>query len=578
MSDLGKTQLFSKSANRSRHRPLRVGGYNAVAVLLLTALTVLSSAWGSAKAGKTAPKVVILEFHGMKQGILDENLEGLPHFQQLIKGPNNKQAYVYIPRVLTTIPAASQPAVTSLYTGLYPQRTGVVSTIWFDRTTTKVRTLISYSQQRINRILAANGVKTLFDYVGDGGKHSLTVMLMLTNGADWSVKSGGFFWGNASVLGFVRNGRWFPDSPYVDDRTISGFLTGRVTAYKKSLSGIRKYRHLVPDVMAVQLLGIDLFSHFPAGHLQKREASMDAIQRHYARTVIDPLVGRVIGELKKAGCYEDTIFVLVSEHGFTRIKKHIADDTLHRSLAGHFKLPGVKRSNRSAEAVIMPGACTKEIYLKNRRSRRWMDPPRLFADVKPAVDLLLANPDVQTCMNTLVIRQYPGERCEAVAEDDQWWVFDWRTYQAGHGDDFSFFRALRPLGALAQRFELGEYVVRGLRRQYTRETAPDIKLINKKGYYFERDFDKYGHHGSYYPDDCLVSFWVAGPGLAGIIAGRHIIDRTASTLDLVSMVTCLLGVPEPGGLDGDNPLANLHGRPTGLRKAAPGQLHRNGFH
>lgn len=560
MSHLGKTQLLFRSANPSRHGPLGAGGHNAVAVLLVVALIVLASAWGNAEAAKNGPKVVILEFHGMKKGILDENLEGLPHFQELIKGPDDKHAYVYIPRVLTTIPAASQPAVSSMYTGVYPQRTGVVSTIWFDRTTTKVRTLISYSQQRINRILAENGVKTLFDYVGDAGKHALTVMLMLTNGADWSVKSGGFFWGNASVLGFVRNGHWFPHSSYVDDRTISGFLTGYVTAYKKSLWGIRKYHHLVPDVMAVQLLGIDLFSHFPPRDFQKREASMDWIQRHYARSVLDPLVGRVIRDLKKAGCYEDTIFLLVSEHGFTRIKKHIADDTLNHSLAGHFKLPGVTTSRRSAEAVIMPGACTKEIYVKNRRSRRWMDPPRLFADVKPAVDLLLGNPDIRACMNTLVIRQYPGERYEAVAEDDQWWVFDWRTYQAGPGDEFSFFRALRPLGTLAQRFKLGEYVVRGLRRQYTRETAPDIKLINKKGYYFERDFDKYGHHGSYYPDDCFVSFWVAGPGLSGIIPGRHILDRTASTLDLVSMVAYLLGLSEPGGLDGDNPLADLHGK------------------
>jgi hypothetical protein len=185
-----------------------------------------------------------------------------------------------------------------------------------------VRTLISYSQQRINRILAANAVKTLFDYVGEAGKHSLTVMLMLTNGADWSVKSGAFFWGNASVLGFFRNKRWFPDSPYVDGRTISGFLTGRIFAYRKSLSGIRKCHTLIPDVMAVQLLGTDLFSHFPPRDLQKRKASMNAIQKHYARSVLDPLVGKVIRDLKKAGCYEDTIFVLISEHGFANQKTY----------------------------------------------------------------------------------------------------------------------------------------------------------------------------------------------------------------------------------------------------------------
>ena len=157
-----------------------------------------------AEAGGGGPKVVILEVHGMKKGTLDENLEGLPNFQEMLKGSNNDQPYVYLPRVFTTIPAASQPAVTSMYTGLYPQRTGVVSTIWFDRTTYEIRTLISYSQNRMNSILTANGVKTLFDYVGEADKHSLTTMLMLTKGADWAVNSGGFFWGNASVLNVFR--------------------------------------------------------------------------------------------------------------------------------------------------------------------------------------------------------------------------------------------------------------------------------------------------------------------------------------------------------------------------------------
>jgi hypothetical protein len=186
-----------------------------------------------------------------------------------------------------------------------------------------------------------------------------------------------------------------------------------------------------------------------------------------------------------------------------------------------------------------------------------MDPPRLLADIKPAVDLILANPEVKTSMEAMVIRQYPGERHEGLAESDQWWLFDWRGYQAAGGDDVAFRLALHPLSELAAQFELGQYLLQGLRRQYTRETAPDIKLINQKGYYFERDFDKYGHHGSYYPDDCIVSFWVAGPGLAPVISGQHVLHAQASTLDLVPMVTHLLGIPIPEGLDGSNPLANL---------------------
>jgi len=540
-----------------------------LALSLLTVLILSMLAVRAVNAGSSGPKVVILELHGMKQGIIDESLEGLPHFQELIRGPHNAQAYVYLPRVFVTIPAASVPGISSMYTGLYPQRTGVVSTIWFDRRTTEVRTMISYSQQRINRILTSNGVKTLFDYVGESGKHSMTTMLMLTKGADWSVKSGAFFWGNASLLGLLRNGRWFPDSPYVDQKTISAFLNGHVLSYDKSLAGIQRYHGMIPDVMAVQLLGTDLFSHYPPPDLENRNASMDEIQKHYTRTVLDPLIGRLIRFLKKAGYYEHCIFILVSEHGFTKIIKHIPDKTLDRSLSKGFTLPDRETGNRQAEAVIMLGACTKEIYLKNRQSGDWMDPPRLLADVKPAVDLVLANPDIQTCINTLVIRQYPGERHSEMKEHDQWWVFDWQAYRATVKDDMSFLQALRPLNAMARHFKLGEYVVQGLRRQYTRETAPDIKVINKKGFYFERDFDKYGHHGSYYPTDCIVSFWVAGPGLARILPGRHCLDRAASTLDLVPMVAYLLGIPLPKGLDGNNPLRDLREKPARFRAMAP---------
>jgi len=525
--------------------------------LIIIPLLLIAFGEGKASSGVKSPKIIVLEFHGLKQEILAENLEDLPNFREMIKGANNDQAYVYLSQVFTTIPAASQPAVTAMYTGLYPQRTGVVSTIWFDRTTYQIRTLISYSQDRMNNILRAGNIKSLFDYVGQSGKRSMTTMLMLTKGADWSVKSGTFFWGNASLLNALRHGKWFPNSHYVDNKTLDGFLTGHVSAFRRSLAGIYKYDRLVPDVMVVQLLGTDLFSHFPVGDFRERQASMNGIQQYYAKTVLDPLMGRLIQTLKELGIYQDIIFILASEHGSLRIKKHIPDDTLHRSLKGHFRLPRWGRGNSRADAVIMLGACTKEVYLKNRQTDKWMDPPRLLADVKPAVDLILANPEVKNALKAMVIRQYPGERHEGLVERDQWWLLDWQGYATTGGEDVAFHQALRPLGELANHFELGPYLVQGLRRQYTRETAPDIKLINKKGYYFERDFDKYGHHGSYYPDDCIVSFWVAGPGLSPIIPGQHIYEAHASTLDLVPMVTHLLGIPTPQGLDGSNPLAKL---------------------
>lgn len=501
------------------------------------------------------PKVVILEFHGMKKDILHDALDSLPNFREIIFGPENEQSYVYLPNVYTTIPAASQPGVTSMFTGFHPGRTGVVSTIWFDRRTTEVKTLVSLGQQRINRILESNKVRTLFDHVRDSGKTSLTVMLMLTKGAQWSIRSGIFFWGNASLLGAVRSGKWFPESAYLDRKTVSALLNGHVLSYWDSFEGLVKEHGTVPDVTVVQLLGTDIFSHFPSRVLREQGADMTEIQTVHAKEVLDPLMGRMIRAFRALGCYEDMVFILVSEHGFLRITKHIRDDTLDRSLEKGFLLPGYDVTAPGAEAVIMPGACTKEVYLKNRKTGSWLDPPRLEQDVRPAVDLILNNPDVKESMKTLLVRRYPGEREEASSGPEPWWVLDFESYRAGPRDEAAFSRALRPMSRLSTLFELGQYLEGALKRQYTRETAPDLKMVNKKGHYFERDFDKYGHHGSYYPDDCIVSFWVAGPGLARIHPGRHRLDTPASTLDLVPMVTHILGIGVPQGLDGKNPLS-----------------------
>jgi len=447
-----------------------------------------------------------------------------------------------------------------MYTGRYPRTTGIVSTTWFDRKACKTRNPISYSQQRINKILRHNHVKTLFDYLRGAGRKSMTAMVMVTKGADWSLKSGIFFWGNAATLGFIHNGRWIPDSPYTDRKTLSAFLTGHLMSYHKSLVGVFKRYDTIPDVMTLEFLGTDLISHYPPGDLREGHSSIAEIQEDYTIRVLDPLLGRLIQVLRKIGCYQDTIFFLISDHGFSQIFKHVRNKAVDQSLRKVFRLPGWGIGKQQADAVIMPGASTKDIYLRNRRTGNWMDPPRLLQDIKPAVDLLLHNRELQGCLNTLVIRQYPGERSDGPPESrDGWWVFDWRNYLAASKlkRDADFLDALRPLAAIRNRFNLYGYVMRGLQMQYTRETAPDIKLINKKGYYFEPDPGKYGHHGSYYRDDCLVSFWIAGPGLARIIPGRRVLTRTASILDLLPMVMHVLGIPPPAGLDGRDPLATL---------------------
>jgi arylsulfatase A-like enzyme len=503
------------------------------------------------------PKVVIIEFHGLKQNIIGDNLDSLPNFKELIKGSGDHQSFIHLSNVFTTISAASVPACTSMYTSRYPQDTGVVSTIWFDRRLLKVRTMISYGQQRINRILSQNNIPTLFDYVRSAGLTSLNAMLMIDNGADWSIKSGLYFWGNGSVVGLFKNGRWFPDPWYMDHKTISAVLTGHLFAYHKSLSGLLKQKGIVPDVTVIQLLGTDIDSHFPEAALSQQSASINTIQTRYAQEVLDPQIGRLIRYFKENDIYERMIFFLVSQQGAIKITRHIPDGSVSCSLEPVFRLPDATTSNQKADAVVMPGACTKEVYLKNRQTNDWLHPPRLLADVKPAVDLILADEVLEESLNALAIRQYAGERNVGIPETDSWWGFNRQLYLESTQSNNDFLAALIPLADAFAHFELKDFVVDGLIRQYSRETTPDIKLVNKKGVYFEVDKHKYGHHGSYYPEDTLLSFWIAGPGLTKVIPGRHIVEKSASTLDLIPMLAYVLGIPQPRGIDGKNPLSGL---------------------
>jgi len=43
------------------------------------------------------PKVVIVEFHGLKNGIIADNLDRLPTFRQLIQGASDKGSYIHLP-------------------------------------------------------------------------------------------------------------------------------------------------------------------------------------------------------------------------------------------------------------------------------------------------------------------------------------------------------------------------------------------------------------------------------------------------------------------------------------------------
>ncbi|PQP34203.1 hypothetical protein C6A37_09000, partial [Desulfobacteraceae bacterium SEEP-SAG9] len=170
-----------------------------------------------------------------------------------------------------------------------------------------------------------------------------------------------------------------------------------------------------------------------------------------------------------------------------------------------------------------------------------MSPPRLLADVKPVVDVLIDINGVEQYLNAILVARYPGERDEnpkhsgRSGELDAYWFFNPNTYRQSHRRDGDFLDALEPLARLDELVGKPLKAADMFCKDFSRGNIPDIILINKPGYYFPPDKGKYAHHGGIYPDDAYVSFVVSGPGIQRFSDHPRVITRQIDTVDLVPM-------------------------------------------
>ena len=233
----------------------------------------------------------------------------------------------------------------------------------------------------------------------------------------------------------------------------------------------------------------------------------------------------------------------------TRITRHLDDDLAKKALAREFKTHRFGRKLKNTEAIILPGAGTKAIYIKNRENDDWQAPPSLKRDIKPAVDLLLQDEEIQNSLETLLINQFSGDREQGIPETEVFCYFDIDGYLITSRKEEDFFNALKSLSYLDTLYPDSQ-LSHDFLKQYSRDSAPDILLITKPGLFFTPNKGKYGHHGSIYPSDCLVSFMLGGPGLSQKLTRSYIIEEKASVLDVVPTVGRLLNIEIPFALDG----------------------------
>lgn len=511
------------------------------------------------RAKQKRPKLFVIILDALKRGTLMESLESLPNFKEIIKGKDGSYPYIYFENVLVSIPSSSMPSNTTLLTGVYPFRHGVPSTMWFDRKEEKMVTLTSFFQRRVINFLEKTKTDTIFDYARRSGKTMMAVATQVAKGVDsqdW-IKQSIHLWGQAFMSNLIKDANPIPAGGHLDRGTTKGLLSGHMYSLTDGLKGKLRVDGDIPDLVVVHYVGMDIFTHYPRRFMIKGNWTIDQIQRWYLTEILDPELGKIVAFLQKNNIFENSLFFLVADHGQTKIIKHLDEEGLAEILSDKFKVMGRPYWIKNANVVIMPGASTKAIYVRNRMSPDWMPPPRLIQDVKLVVDTLIDIREMKKYLNYLLVAQYPGERNEGHEESDAFWFFNLCDYpQSGRNDD-DFINALEPLSKLDE-FVGGELKAGYMyRRDYNRRNTPDIILINKPGYYFAPDKGKYAHHGGIYPDDACVSFVISGPATHLFSDYPQTVVQQINTVDLVPIAAYLSGVKIDKPIDGKNPLCEV---------------------
>jgi len=462
---------------------------------------------------------------------------------------------LYAPRAVANVPSVTLANLTSLATGRLPGHHGITGINWFDRNRLIWRNYETIAQK--NTLDGDYTAETIFERFP--GRTTFSVFFQPHRGATKFVEN----WTSAGPIFFFG---WYE---WVD----------RLTLYRLHIvADVARKRARWPAVTVCYLLAPDFRAY---------DHGVDSDQYRAALRHTDFQIGRVLGDLKRAGLLEKLIVALVSDHGHAPVTKHFPLDKFLRDVIGleiacgrlwedtpfekrldyYRKFPGVtygsgdrywaiclRRPIRGDSGKVVgfepwpvrPTAGDLAAWpARGRSAKGRFDLLTMLANQK-AVDLLAWSAGrekvrVRRGYGEVEFRQ-PGGRGGRI------------SYHPITGDD--------PLGleGKAPRDLLGGKPASG--RQWLAAThatdypdlpaqilayfraprAGDIAVFAAPGWDF-RGANRSGH-GGLAPGDMFVPLLLAGPGIP------HKRITFARTVDLVPTVLSLLGGPVTAELDG----------------------------
>jgi len=461
---------------------------------------------------------------------------------------------LYAPRAVTGIPSVTLANLTGIATGLLPGRHGITGVRFFDPVSLVWRNYATIAQK--NTVDDDYHATTLFEHLGD--RNTFAIFFQPHRGATRWVENR-YVGGAAFFLGYYR---------YIDRLTLSRF--GMVA------EAARRHRRF-PALTIAYLLAPDFHAYGYGVHsLEYRQAL-----RH-----TDRQIGRVLGDLDRAGLLDKLVIAFVADHGMGSVTRHfVLRDFLEDDL-GLVLADGEVWDNEPFEDRLAYYARHTAVLATcgDRYAAITLRKPRPGTAGKPAFAPWAVRPDPAD------LRAWPVRTPERRTVDlldalAGHQAVDAVAYRAGRGrarvrtaaGEVEFARTDDTTGAISYRVLSGRdplgwagRVPRPLLagepadgRTWLKATcrtdmpdlpeqiltyfrsrrAGDIAVFAAPGWDFENT-NRAGHGGLRADDDMCVPLLIAGPGVPH---GRL---ETVRAVDLVPTLLDLLGRPVPAGLDG----------------------------
>ena len=241
----------------------------------------------------------------------------LPHLSRLIQ----ERGVVRFDRCLSSLPSVTLPNHTTIFTGVYPGRHRVTGNEWFDRSIDagaplyqRRREYVKYGTEEdpgLGRSWSFGGipihdmdlspeVRTIYEAFKEAetkrGRKALTAVVFdpVRRGADKVV--------NPDLVDALISLNFLP---FVNEYALLD-----KSAMKKAVELIKSED--APELMGIWLSGLDGWSHAhgpgPTGNEEDRQAI-------YFTEKIDPLIGDLVKALEERGLLDETVILLVSDHG-----------------------------------------------------------------------------------------------------------------------------------------------------------------------------------------------------------------------------------------------------------------------